>query len=103
MNLWMSIRRTVIPYLVGALLATPVAAVFSAEDLTTMLTILIGSLYYALARWAEEQGYPVASWFIAFGPAPTPHYDIDTGVVADVPLEEWLATDTGEGSVAGDK
>jgi hypothetical protein len=102
MNLWMSIRRTIIPYLVGALLATPIAMLFSAEDLTTMLTIIIGSVYYATARWAEEQGYPVASWFIAFGPVPTPHYDIDTGVLAGVPLEEWLGKDAGEGSVAGE-
>lgn len=101
MNLWMSIRRTVIPYLVGALLATPIAIVFSAEDLTAMLTIIIGSVYYVVARWAEEQGYPVASWFVAFGPAPTPHYDFDTGVIADVPLDEWLAKDTGEGATAG--
>jgi len=100
MNLWMSIRRTVIPFLVGALLATPVATVFSAEDLTVVLTVVIGSMYYVVARWAEENGYPVASWFIAFGPAPTPHYDVDTGVFASVDLSEWLAKDTGEGSVA---
>jgi hypothetical protein len=74
--------------------------VFSAEDLTTTLTIVIGSLYYALARWAEEQGYPVASWFIAFGPAPTPHYDIDTGVLVEVPLSDHLGKDSGDGSVA---
>jgi len=102
MNLWMSIRRTVIPFLVGALLATPVASVFSADDLTAVLTIVIGSVYYAVARWAEEQGYPVASWFIAFGPAPTPHYDVDTGLLVEVPMSEWLAKDTGDGSVAGE-
>jgi hypothetical protein len=99
-NLWTSIRRTVIPYLVGALLATPVALLFNADDLTTMLTIVFGSVYYGVARWAEEQGHPWATWFIAFGPVPTPHYDIDTGVLVEVPLEEWLGKDSGDGSTA---
>lgn len=103
MNLWMSIRRTVIPYLVGALLATPVALLFNADDLTTMLTIILGSTYYGVARWAEEQGHPVATWFIAFGPAPTPHYDLDTGVLAEVDVEHQIAKDIGDGSIAGDE
>lgn len=103
MNLWMSIRRTVIPYLVGALLATPVALLFNADDLTTMLTIILGSTYYGVARWAEERGHPVATWFIAFGPAPTPHYDLDTGVLAEVDVEHQIAKDIGDGSIAGDE
>lgn len=103
MNLWMSIRRTVIPYLVGALLATPVALVIGQDDLTTVLTIVLGSVYYSLARVAEEKGYPWASWFIAFGPSPTPHYDVDTGVLAEVALSEWLSKDVGEGATAGDE
>jgi hypothetical protein len=100
MNLWMSIRRTVIPYLVGWVLSLPLGGLFTEGELTTLFTVVLGTLYYAAARWAEEQGYQWASWFVAFGPAPTPHYDTDTGVVSDVPAGDRIAKDSGDGSVA---
>lgn len=100
MNLLTSIRRTVIPFFVGWILSLPVGRLFDESELTGLLTVALGTVYYVAARWAEEQGLPWASWFIAFGPTTTPHYDVDTGVLADVPMTDRLAKDTGDGSVA---
>ena len=102
MNLLTSIRRTLIPFIMGWLLSLPVGP-YIANDAAAVeagLAVIIGSIYYVVMRIAEEQGIPVASFFLAFGRTTSPIYAEDTGTLAEVSEDERLDADGGDGSVA---
>jgi hypothetical protein len=100
MNLWMSIRRTLIPIVVAAVMASALGPVLDENLVTEFFVALFASVYYVLFRVLEQQGFNWATVFLAGGPAPVPHYDLDTGVLADVDMSEWVATDSGAGATA---
>lgn len=100
MNLWMSIRRTIVPLLVAATMATAFGPFLDENLLTEFFVALLAGAYYVVFRIFEQQGHSWATVFLAAGTAPTPHYDFDTGVGAEVDVAEWLASDSGEGSTA---
>jgi len=79
--------------LMGWLASLPIASLIDVEQVEAGLVVLIAAVYYTSLRWLEERGVDAAGWWIAFGRTPTPHYDVDTGVVASVPLSEWLGDD----------
>lgn len=56
-NVFTSIRRTLIPVLVGVILAalTTVGLDVDPDALTTVLTGIYTSAYYLLARWLEKR------------------------------------------------
>jgi len=102
MNLQTSIRRTVVPMVMGWVASLPFAPLVDTQQVEAALVVLFGAVYYSVLRWLEDRGVDAAGWWIAFGRTGTPHYDVDTGVVASVPLSEWLGEDVGDGSVAGE-
>jgi len=93
MNLTTSIRRTIVPMVAGWIGSLPLAPLVDSAEVERLLVVVIAAVYYTLLRWLEERGVDAAGWWIAFGRTPTPHYDVDTGVVASVPLSEWLGDD----------
>lgn len=101
MDLLTSLRRTIIPFVMGYLLSLPIGPYLAdnASEIEAALAVVIGSVYYIVMRFAEDRGIPVASYFLAFGPTPAPVY-YDTGVLAEVDEDERLDADGGEGSVA---
>lgn len=101
MNLLTSIRRTVIPFIMGLLLSLPIGPYIAQDSaqIEAALAVFIGAVYYIVMRIAEERGIHVASYFLAFGPTATPVY-ADTGVLSEVDESERLDTDGGDGSVA---
>lgn len=99
MDFLTSLRRTIIPFVMGWVAHLPIAPYIDAAEVEAALVVLLGGVYYAVARFFEEQGYPVASYFIAFGKVPSPVY-YDTGVLAEVNEDDRLDIDGGDGSVA---
>jgi len=101
-NLLMSIRRTVIPFVMGWLLSLPIGPYIAADAAAVEagLAVIIGAIYYVVMRVAEENGIPVASFFLAFGRTTAPIYAEDTGTLSEVSEDERLDTDGGDGSVA---
>ncbi len=89
MNLQTSIRRTVVPMVMGWVLSLPVAPYVDATALETAIVAILGAAYYAVMRLLEERGVRIASLLIGMGVTLPPHYDTDTGVLVDVPVEEW--------------
>ena len=76
MNLWTSIRRTVIPTLVGAIMATAAGPLLDEQLVTEAVVALCAALYYTAARLLEEAGFRWASVLLGGGTAP--HYEPDT-------------------------
>jgi hypothetical protein len=74
---------------VGWLGSLPLAPLIDQSQVEAALVVAIAGVYYSVLRFLEERGVDAAGWWIAFGRTPTPHYDLDTGVVASVPLAEW--------------
>jgi hypothetical protein len=76
MNLWTSIRRTVIPTVVGALMASAAGPWLDEALVTEALVALFAAVYYTAARLLEEAGFRWASVMLGGGTAP--HYEQDT-------------------------
>ena len=76
MNLWTSIRRTVIPTVVGAIMATAAGPLLDEQLVTEAVVALFAALYYTAARLLEEAGFRWASVLLGGGTAP--HYEPDT-------------------------
>ncbi len=74
MNLQTSIRRTVVPMVMGWIASLPIAPLIDAQQVEAALVVLLGAGYYALLRWLEERGVDAAGWWIAFGRTPKPDY-----------------------------
>lgn len=86
-----SIIRTFVPYLVGYVLTLLAKAGFGLpeEAVTELLTIALGTLYYALARVLETRFKPVWGWLIGLPKSPT--YDATAKVDPDSPTGESAA------------
>jgi len=75
MNLQTSIRRTVVPMIMGWLASLPIAPYVDQAAVETALVAVIGAGYYALMRVLEERGSHVASFLIGMGVTMPPRYD----------------------------
>ena len=84
MDLLTSLRRTIIPMIMGWLLSLPIGPYIDERAVETALVAIIGAAYYAVMRLLEERGIRVASFLIGLGMTPSPAYH-DTGVIAEVP------------------
>jgi hypothetical protein len=69
-----SIRRTVVPAVMGWVASLPIAPLIDQAELERALVVVLGAAYYAGLRWLEQQGVQAAGWWIAFGRTPQPHY-----------------------------
>lgn len=69
-----SLRRTVVPFIMGWIATVPIAQFVDTAEIEKALVVLIGSAYYAVLRFLESKGIPAASWWIAFGRTPAPTY-----------------------------
>lgn len=74
MNLQTSIRRTVIPMIMGWVASLPVAPLIDSAELERALVVVLAGAYYAALRFLEERGLDAAGWWIAFGRTPKPEY-----------------------------
>ena len=77
MNLQTSIRRTVVPMVMGWLGSLPIAPYIDTAEVEKALVVLLAAGYYSVLRWLEERGVPAAGWWIAFGQTPAPVYPED--------------------------
>ena len=69
-----SVRRTVVPIIMGWLATLPVAAFMDTAAVESALVALFASAYYIILRWFEDRGVDAAGWWIAFGRTPRPAY-----------------------------
>lgn len=69
-----SLRRTVVPFIMGWIATLPIAQFVDTAEIEKALVVLIGSAYYAVLRFLESKGVPAASWWIAFGRTAAPTY-----------------------------
>ena len=74
MNLQTSIRRTVVPMVMGWVALLPIAQFVDVEQVEAALVVLLGAAYYSTLRWLEVRGVDAAGWWIAFGRTPKPEY-----------------------------
>lgn len=73
-DLLMSVRRTVIPMVMGWIASLPVAPFVDSVEIERALVVVFGAAYYAALRWLEDRGVNAAGWWIAFGRTPRPAY-----------------------------
>ena len=73
-DLFTSLRRTVVPFVMGWIITLPVAQFVDIAEVEKALVVILGSVYYGAFRWLESKGVPAASWWIAFGTTPAPTY-----------------------------
>jgi hypothetical protein len=73
-DLLTSLRRTVVPFVMGWLGSLPFAQFVDSAEVESALVVILGSAYYAVFRWLESRGVPSASWWIAFGRTTAPIY-----------------------------
>ena len=69
-----SIRRTVIPMVMGWIASLPIAPFIDVVEVERALVVVLGAAYYAALRWLEDRGINAAGWWIAFGRTPKPAY-----------------------------
>lgn len=72
--LLMSLRRTVVPFVMGWLASLPISQFVDTAEVEKALVVILGSAYYATLRFLESRGVPAAGWWIAFGRTPAPVY-----------------------------
>jgi hypothetical protein len=77
MNLQTSIRRTIIPMVMGWLAHLPIAPFVDTAEVEKALVVILAAAYYTTLRWLEERGVDAAGWWIAFGRTPAPQYPDD--------------------------
>lgn len=63
-----SVIRTIIPYIVGLVVALVAKANITLDDstivqITGVVTLLVGTIYYIIVRWAEQK-WPQVGWFL---------------------------------------
>ena len=75
MDLLTSIRRTVVPMVMGWLMTLPIGPYVDERAVETALVALLGAAYYAVMRLLEERGVKVASFLIGLGFTVAPKYD----------------------------
>ena len=69
-----SVRRTVVPIVMGWVATLPVAPFIDTAAIESALVAAFASAYYITLRWLEERGVNAAGWWIAFGRTPKPAY-----------------------------
>jgi hypothetical protein len=74
MNLQTSIRRTVVPMIMGWIASLPIAPLVDQQQVEAALVVLLGATYYTVLRWLEDRGVDAAGWWIAFGRTTPPEY-----------------------------
>ena len=74
MNLQTSIRRTVVPMVMGWIASLPISALIDTDHVEAALVVVLGAAYYSVLRALEERGVDAAGWWIAFGRTPKPEY-----------------------------
>ena len=79
MNLWTSIRRTLVPTVVGAAMASALGPWLDEALVTEAVVALFAAVYYTAVRVAEEAGVAWAS--LLLGGGTPPHYDRDTDLL----------------------
>ena len=77
MDLLTSIRRTVVPMVMGWLASLPFAPLVDSVEVERALVVILGATYYTVLRWLESRGVDAAGWWIAFGRTPAPVYPED--------------------------
>lgn len=77
MDLQTSIRRTIVPMIMGWVAHLPVAPFIDTAEVEKALVVLLAAAYYSVLRWLEDRGVPAAGWWIAFGRTPAPVYPED--------------------------
>ena len=90
-NLWASLRRTLVPIVVGSIMASAAGPYLDERLVTEAVVAVAAVIYYAVFRALELAGVSWAS--LLLGSRLMPHYDLDTGVVAEVPLSQQVADD----------
>ncbi len=73
-DLLTSLRRTVVPMVMGWVASLPIAPFVDTAELESALVVALGAAYYAGLRWLEDRGVSTAGWWIAFGRTPKPAY-----------------------------
>jgi hypothetical protein len=73
-DLLKSLRRTIVPFIMGWIATLPIAQFVDTAEIEKALVVIIGSAYYAGLRFLESRGVPAASWWIAFGRTSAPIY-----------------------------
>ena len=69
-----SIRRTVVPMVMGWIASQPFAGLIDQSQVEAALVVVLGASYYSVLRWLEDRGVDAAGWWIAFGRTPAPEY-----------------------------
>jgi len=77
MDLLTSIRRTVVPMVMGWLMTLPIGPYIDERAVETALVALLGAAYYAVMRVLEERGIRVASFLVGLGYTVAPKYQDD--------------------------
>ncbi|HEY7824172.1 MAG TPA: hypothetical protein VIG24_15125 [Acidimicrobiia bacterium] len=77
MDLLTSIRRTVVPMVMGWLMTLPIGPYIDERAVETALVALLGAAYYAVMRVLEERGIRVASFLVGLGVTVAPKYQDD--------------------------
>ena len=75
MDLLTSLRRTIVPMVMGWLLTLPIGPYVDERAVETALVALLGAAYYAVMRVLEDRGVKVASFLIGLGFTVAPKYD----------------------------
>lgn len=73
-DLLTSVRRTVVPMVMGWLASLPIAPFIDVDEVEKALVVVLGATYYAVLRFLEDKGIDAAGWWIAFGKTPRPAY-----------------------------
>ena len=73
-DLLTSLRRTVVPMIMGWIASLPVAPFIDTAQVEGALVVLLGTIYYSALRLLEDRGVDTAGWWIAFGRTPKPAY-----------------------------
>lgn len=73
-DLLTSVRRTLVPMIMGWIATLPIAPFIDAVEVERALVVVLGAAYYAALRWLEDRGIEAAGWWIAFGRTPKPAY-----------------------------
>ena len=77
MDLLTSIRRTVVPMVMGWLMTLPIGPYIDERAVETALVALLGAAYYAVMRVLEERGIRIASFLVGLGVTVAPKYQDD--------------------------
>lgn len=81
-----SIRRTLIPVIVGAAMASALGPYLDENLLTEALVALFTAVYYVGLRMLERAGFAWAT--VMLGGGSEPEYTVDTGVLAGVSVAD---------------